>query len=255
MKIKKDGQEIEITVNEPSVLVRANADAYKSKVFWKLIQDKIPNRAIAAKYTRDGSEDERKAELDKIGQDLRVIEFKLRKGGVPLWGEARNLALEAKRLRNRESELYSEMTSLDNQTADAQAETAYINFLLSECVFHNGRKYYKDVNDVLSRGREEGSNEIAIEAMKVFYNWKPEEITDNFENKFLVDNGLAKVVEKDDRKYLLMLDKQGRFVDDEGRLIDDEGRFINEKGEFIDRWGNSVDKDGNLVVKESLPFT
>jgi hypothetical protein len=179
----------------------------------------------------------------KIGENERRI----RSGGIKL-SDARSLAIELRKDRSELRSLNSERTSLDNNSAEAQADNAQFNFFVSACTVHanDGKSYYKSYEDYISREEDPATSMAAGALARILYN-----LEEDYEKKLPENQFLLKYKFADESLHLV--DDKGRKVDNEGRLVNDEGRYIDESGEFIDRDGNRVDADGNYVVNEK-PF-
>lgn len=169
------------------------------------------------------------------------------KGGFSL-KEAKNLAIEMKKTREEVRELISVRTSLDNHSAEGQADNAKFNYLVSSCVVYkeNNQKYFNGLEDYMNRSDDPAALLGAQKLANMIYG-----LDNNFEKNLPENKFLQKYKFVDDK--LRLINKDGKLVDIEGRLIDENGRFINEKGEFVDKYGNRVDKDGEYVV-DSQPF-
>jgi hypothetical protein len=183
---------------------------------------------------------------DKL-PELLDGEKKLAKGGIQL-AEAKNIALNMKKLREELRELISVKTNLDTHTAEGQADNARFNYLVSACTVYNETKepYFKNYEDYTNRSSDLVAILSAQQLAGMLYG-----LDNDYESK-LPENKFLKTYKFVDDK-LRFINKEGKLVDSEGRLIDDNGRFINEKGEFVDKNGNLVNKDGDYVVEFS-PF-
>jgi len=191
--------------------------------------------------------DEKQAKFTSLQKELLEGEKKLAKGGFSL-NEAKDLAVKMKQLRDEIRDLISVRTSLDNHSAEGQADNARFNYLVSVCVVYNDTKqpYFSSLEDYLNRSTDQVAIQGAQNLANMLYGLDNDYETNLPENKFLkkfkfIDNKLR------------FIDKKGRLIDSEGRLIDESGRFIDESGNFIDKFGNRVDKDGEYVVDQQ-PF-
>ena len=180
----------------------------------------------------------------KIGENEKILS----KGGISL-KQAKNVAVNIKKLREEMRTLIAVKTELDSHTAEGQADNARFNFLVSACVVYKDTKqrYFKSYEDYMNRSSELVAILGAQKTAYIMYG-----LDSNFEknlpeNKFLIKYKLV-------NEQLEYVDSQGRLTDEEGRLIDENGRFINEQGQFVDRNGNLVDNSGEPVV-EFQPFT
>lgn len=247
--VKKDDKDLELIVRSPSLDDQREAQ----KAYNQAFTDAIKSKAVVRAKLDDLLEEqglwnkEKQAKFTELQQQILEGEKRLAKGGFNI-KEAKNLALEMKRTREEIRELISVRTSLDNHSAEGQADNARFNYLVSSCVVYknNNERYFKNLEDYLNRADDPAALIGAQKLANMIYG-----LDNNFEKNLPENKFLQKFKFVDDK--LRLIDKQGRLVDVEGRLIDESGRFINENGEFVDKFGNRVDADGDYVV-ESQPF-
>lgn len=153
-----------------------------------------------------------------------------------------------KAIREEIRDLISVRTSLDNHSAEGQADNARFNYLVSVCLVYNDTKqpYFSNLEDYLNRAGEEISLLGAQHLANMLYGLDNDYESNLPENKFLKKYRFV-----DDK--LRLVDKKGRLIDAESRLIDESGRFIDDQGNFVDKFGNRVDADGDYIV-EQQPF-
>jgi hypothetical protein len=153
-----------------------------------------------------------------------------------------------KQVRDEIRDLISVRTSLDNHSAEGQADNSRFNYLVSVCVVYNDTKepYFSSLEDYLNKSTEEVAIKGAQNLANMLYGLDNDYEGNLPENKFL-----KKYKFIDDK--LRLVDKKGRLIDKDGRLIDESGRFIDDNGNFVDKYGNPVDKDGEYIV-EQQPF-
>ena len=144
--------------------------------------------------------------------------------------------------------LTSERSSLDNNTAEGQADNAQFNYWVSSCTVYSdsGKTYFSNYEDYLNRDDDPATGQSASSLAMLLYNLDPDYEKKLPENQFLAKYNF---VDQD----LHLVDDKGRRVDSEGRLVNKDGRYINEAGELIDIKGNRVDLEGDYVVDFS-PF-
>lgn len=190
---------------------------------------------------------EKDEEVTKLEESIKEARRKIPVGGKV--SELKNLAMQIKKDSVALRELNSLRNSLDQQTAESQAEAARFNRLVSLCTVYDdtGNLYYKSYEDFLAKNDDTIATEASTKLMYMYYGLNPEFEANLPENKFLRQWGLI-----DDKLRLINEDK--KLVDEEGRLINEEGRFIDPEGNFVDKEGNRVDKDGNYVPLEVVPF-
>ena len=191
--------------------------------------------------------DEKQAEYAQMQKQLLDGERRLAKGGFGI-NEAKQLAFEMQEVRDKIKDLISVRTSLDNHSAEGQADNARFNFLVSACVVYkdSGEKYFANLEEYLNKSDDPVSIAGAQNLANMIYG-----LDNNFEKNLPENKFLHKYKFVDDK--LRRIDKKGRLVDVEGKLVDENGRLIDESGNFIDRDGNRVDATGEYVV-EAKPF-
>ena len=244
-----DNETKEFLVRSPSLNDQREGQKIYNQAFTDAIKSKSVVRARLDDLLKDQGlwDDEKQAKFTGLQREILEGEKRLAKGGFSL-NEAKDLAIKMKGLRDEIRDLISVRTSLDNHSAEGQADNARFNYLVSACVIDNVTKqpYFKDMEDYLSRATDPVAISGAQTLANMIYGLDNDYESNLPENKFL-------------RKYkfidekLRYIDKKGRLTDEEGRLVDEEGRYIDEQGNFMDRYGNKLDKDGEFVV-DPEPF-
>ena len=247
--IEINGEKKVFTVKSPSLKEQREGQ----KVYNTAFTDAIKSNSVVRAKMDDVLEEqglwnqEKQQKYTALQQQLIDGEKKLAKGGFSLT-EAKKLALKMRQIRMEIRDLISVRTSLDNHSAEGQADNARFNYLVSACVVYkeNDKPYFKDLADYMDRQDDPVALEGAQKLANMIYG-----LDNNFEknlpeNKFLKK---YKFVNED----LRFIDKQGRTVDSEGRLVDENGRYIDNEGNFVDKDGNRVDADGEFIV-DAQPF-
>jgi hypothetical protein len=244
-----DDKEKEFLVRTPSLTDQREAQKVYNQAFTDAIKSKSVVRAKLDDLLEDQGlwNDEKQVKFTTLQRDLLDGEKRLAKGGFSL-NEAKDLAVKMKGIRDEIRDLISVRTSLDNHSAEGQADNARFNYLVSACVVYNDTKqpYFRDMEDYLNRATEQVALLGAQNLANMLYGLDNDYESGLPENKFL-----KKYKFVDDK--LRLIDKKGRLIDAEGRLIDDSGRFIDEEGNFVDKYGNRVNSDGDYIV-ETKPF-
>ena len=190
---------------------------------------------------------EKQAKYTELQEELLAGEKKLAKGGFSIT-EAKKLALKMRDIRADLRDLISVRTSLDNHSAEGQADNARFNYLVSVCVVYkdNEKPYFKDLEDYMDRATDPVALSGAQKLANLIYG------LDNNYEKNLPENKFLKKYKfvNDDLRFI---DKNGRTVDSEGRLVDSKGRYIDTDGNYVDKDGNRVDADGEYVF-DTQPF-
>jgi hypothetical protein len=248
-KASIEGVEKEFLVKTPSLNDQREAQKVYNQAFTDAIKSKSVVRAKLDDLLEDQGlwNDEKQAKFTSLQRDLLDGEKKLAKGGFSL-NEAKDLAIKMKGVRDEIRELISVRTSLDNHSAEGQADNARFNYLVSVCVVYNDSKqpYFNNMEDYLNRSTDQVGLLGAQNLANMLYGLDNDYESNLPENKFL------KKFKFVDEK-LRLVDKKGRLIDADGRLIDESGRFIDEEGNFIDKFGNRVNQEGDYLV-DPQPF-
>ena len=244
-----EDKEVEFLVKSPTLQDNREAQKVYNQAFTDAIKSKSVVRAKLDDLLSDQGlwDNEKQAKFTGLQKELSDGEKRLAKGGFGL-NEAKDLAVRMKVIRDDIRDLISVRTSLDNHSAEGQADNNRFNYLVSACVVYNDTKqpYFKDMEDYLNRATEEVSLKGAQILANMMYGLDNDYEKNLPENKFL-----KKYKFVDDN--LRLVDKKGRFIDAEGRLVDENGRFINDSGDFVDKFGNLVDSQGDFIVEQE-PF-
>jgi hypothetical protein len=244
-----NGEEKTFAVRSPSLNDQREAQKVYNQAFTDAIKSKSVVRAKMDDLLAEQGlwNDDKQKEYTDLQKELLDGERKLAKGGFSL-SEAKKLAIRMREVRNKIRELISVRTSLDNHSAEGQADNARFNYLVSVCVVYkdSDKKYFESLEDYMDRIDDPVALSGAQKLANMIYG-----LDNNFEKNLPENKFLKKYKFVNDN--LRFIDKQGRTVDSEGRLIDENGRYINEAGEFIDKDGNRVDADGEYVV-DAQPF-
>jgi hypothetical protein len=244
-----DGVEKEFLVKSPSL----NDQREGQKVYNQAFTDAIKSKSVVRAKLDELLEDqglwnaEKQAKFTLLQRELLDGEKKLAKGGFSL-NEAKDLAIRMKKIRDDIRDLISVRTSLDNHSAEGQADNARFNYLVSVCVVYNDTKqpYFNSMEDYLNKSTDPVAISGAQNLANMLYGLDNDYESNLPENKFLKKYKFV------DSK-LRLVDKKGRLIDNEGRLIDESGRYVDDNGNFIDKFGNRVDAEGDYVVDQQ-PF-
>jgi hypothetical protein len=249
-KIKINEKETEFLVKTPSINDQREAQKVYNQAFTDAIKSKCVVRAKMDELLEDQGlwNQDKQIKFTKLQQDILDSERKLAKGGISL-KEAKEIAIQMKKDREEIRSLISVRTSLDNHSAEGQADNARFNYLVSSCLVYNDsnkQPYFSNMEDYLNRSNEEVAIVAAQHLASMLYGLDNDYELNLPENKFL------KKFKFIDEK-LRYINKQGKLTDADGRLVDENGRYIDDQGSFVDKFGNRVDKDGEYVV-EYKPF-
>lgn len=248
-KVTINGEEKTFSVRSPSLNDQREAQKVYNQAFTDAIKSKSVVRAKMDDLLAEQGlwNDEKQKEYSDLQKELLDGERKLAKGGFAL-SDAKKLAIRMREVRNRIRELISVRTSLDNHSAEGQADNARFNYLVSVCVVYKDseNKYFQSLEDYMDRIDDPVALAGAQKLANMIYG-----LDNNFEknlpeNKFLLKYKFV-------NEELRFIDKQGRTVDSEGRLVNENGRYVDEQGNFVDKDGNRVDEEGEYVF-DTKPF-
>jgi hypothetical protein len=244
-----DNAQREMLVRSPSLNDQREAQKVYNQAFTDAIKSKSVVRAKLDDLLQDQGlwNDEKQAKFSALQKELLDGEKRLAKGGFSL-NEAKDLAIKMKSVREEIRDLISVRTSLDNHSAEGQADNARFNYLVSVCLVYNDTKqpYFNNMEEYLNRAGEEVALLGAQNLANMLYG-----LDNNYESNLPENKFLKKYRFIDDK--LRLVDKKGRLIDADGRLVDENGRFIDEQGSFVDKYGNKVDAEGEYVV-DTQPF-
>ena len=248
-KVTLDSKEVELCVVRPNVKQRQEGQKVYNKAFRDAVESGAILRGKVNNVMREQNlwDDNKEAEYRKLLEKINGAERKIKSGGIKL-NQAKDLALEMRKDRAELRALTSERSSLDNNTAEGQADNAQFNYWVSSCTVYSetGKTYFSNYEDYLNRDDDPATGQAAGSLAMLLYNLDPD-----YEKKLPENQFLAKYNFVDEELHLV--DKTGRRVDSEGRLVNKDGRYINEAGELIDINGNRVNEEGDYVVDFS-PF-
>jgi len=247
--VEIDGESKKFVVKSPSIEDQREAQKVYNQAFTDAIKSKSVVRARLDDLLKDQGlwDDEKQVKLTQLQEIVTAAEKTLAKGGIPL-RKAKEVALDMQKTRLEMRNLLAARTSLDNHSAEGQADNARFNYLVSSCVVYkdSDKKYFDNLKAYL----ESADDLVAIEGAQALANMLyglDNDFEKNLpENKFLRQ---YKFVDED----LRFINKEGSFVDSEGRLVNEKGQYINDAGDRVDRFGNLLDEEGEMIV-ESKPF-
>jgi hypothetical protein len=237
-----DGKEYAVV--KPSHKVMQTATLTYNREFRKAVEAGLLVRAKIDQVMREQNlwDDAKQKKYEDVVKSLLAGEKKLAEGGIKL-SEAKSIAMKMREDRAEMRSLNGSRNELDQHTAEAQAEQARFNYLVSTCTVYGetGKPYFKDVEDYLTKEEDPVVLPAAQNMGKLIYGLEDDYEKKLPENKFLLR---YKFVDEE----LRLVNKDGKLIDLEGRLLDDKGRLINEKGELIDTEGNLLTEDGEYKV-------
>ena len=247
--VDKSGEAKVVSVVDPTAKDRNEAQLHYLKAFRRALENGAILRQKLEDYLRDQQiwDEEKETRYSEIVKEIADGEKRLSAGGIKL-AEAKDIALSMRDARNEFRVLVAERTSMDANTAEAQADNASFNYLVYSCIVDpdNGKRVFNSLDDYEENADEPFAAKAAAALADKLYQLDPDYEKGLPENKFLVEYKFA------DEK-LRLLNKEGKLVDEEGRLLNENGRFINDDGQLIDIDGNLVDEEGEFIA-DFVPF-
>lgn len=237
---------VQYKVIKPKLEVINEAAKIRSRVFNESLQagDMLRDQLEDQLRKRNLWNDELEIEYQTLRKEVIRLTNILRKGGIKL-SDAKNIALDVSKKRQRMVGMLSSRSALDSNTCEGRADAARFNYLFAHSLVYNdsGEPYYKNgLADYLLRQEDPVSS---IGATQFYYLISDtDDPTDQLiENKFL--------------KQYKFVDEKYRLIDAQGRLIDDDGRHIDEEGFYVewlkDGTSRRIDPDGNPINENGLP--
>ena len=252
--ISKDlhGNDIKLVVRKPSPKNYRDSELIYNKTVREalangaMLRQKLNNYLIEQEIWSETKEKQYKVILDNIARS----EESLKVGGIKL-GQAKQVALELRSLRDELRGLVQEKQNYDTMTAEGQGDNARFNYLVAVCTFKEDGKtpLWATVKEY-DESYEPYAVEAASALAKMIYDLDPD-----YDNK-LPENQFLKKYKFVNEEFKLV-NKDGHLVDEDGRLINTEGRLVayREDGTqyFVNRNGEEISESGEKLIK-SLPF-
>ena len=240
----------------PDTQITKEGQLAYNKAFREALQSgAILRQRLSQVMTEQGLWDEQKeAEYIKVLEDISDLEKTLQKGGISL-SDARHIAIEMRQKRAEFRALIAERSSMDNNTAEGQADNERFSHLVYRCLLdEKGKALFTSKEHYETFAAEPYVTAAASQLAEKLYGLDPNYESNLPENKFLTDYKLAD-------ESLRLVNKEGHLIviDDEAneRLIDESGRYVayEDSGEkyFIDVDGERVSEDGEYEIEFS-PF-
>jgi len=250
VKLYDGEKEINIFFKRSSAEVLKNARSVYSQVFSTCMREGCLVRKELERHLEERGiwTEEKEKQVEDLQEQVANLEKELAKGGIKL-SEAREKAMDMRRLRIKIRDVAAERAIADSETCEGQAETARFEYLLTESAYDNdtGEKILKDWDEYTARSSEPFVIQLAQRYMAVMY-----ELNDDFyrslpENKFLAEFDF---VDED----LRLVDKEGRLIDEDGRLVNELGLLVDDEGDIVDKEGTKIDLLTETFKVERKPF-
>ena len=245
--VLEDGTTVKVYVKKPDNDSVKAADRCRAKCWNDAFKDGVlTKKEVHGIMKERGIWDDEKASLEaKLTEEIIGLERKLYRGDgkrKPKLSEGRSIAIEMKTKRNELRDLIAERISMDENTAEALADNARFDYLVSCCAFYSDtdEPVFPSYEDYNQRSSDEIANGAAQLLAKMMYNLDADFEASLPENQFLKQFGL--------------INEDGELVDPNNKdvLIDTNGKKINSVGHYVDDEGNRVDVHGVPIDKEGL---
>jgi hypothetical protein len=167
-KVTVDGKEVELRTRKP----RLDEIREGQKIHTKTFHDAIKAGAILRIRLDDVMKeqglwnDEKEIEVRTLQREIADLEVKLLKGGIA-YSQGEKIAFELIEKRDKIKESIAIRLAYDSKTAEAIAEDARNDYLVSVCTVYNSgdyRPFFKDLEDYLNSQ----NTLVAAEAYKNF---------------------------------------------------------------------------------------
>ena len=259
-KDSKDN-DVKVFVKQPSTKEYRDSQVEYNRAFRSALEGGAILKKKLGEYMRSQGlwDDAKDSEEQKLLARISDLDGQLKKGGIPL-SEAKEIALDLRRIRGEFRVLIAERTVLDGNTVEGQADNARFNALVSLCVYKEDKATlaFSDLNSYDKVADEEWAAKAAGELASMIYELDPDYDNSLTENKFLKTYNFA-----DETNQLVNGDGHPIFVDREDNnkeyLIDKEGKFVAyntdegyknqdpEDSYLVNKNGDKVDEDGNII--------
>lgn len=245
------GEEVELTTISPNSristeaqLVHASAWAKAAKPLkdssGKIIREAAPLRIEIEKSILTEHEGVWSKEQDDEYKEvnLRLVrnEKRIKSGASAFknFAEAVSTAWQMREDRDKWYSLRMRRNSLNENSAEAFADNARLNYLVYACTQKDGQPFYSSLDDYYAKSNEQYSSDSATSLIKLMND--VEDVDKTPENEFLYNYGFV--------------DKQYRRINDDGKLVDVDGKLVNEFGQLVDEQGNILDIDGDKLTAD-----
>ena len=254
--VDSKGNEKTIFFKLPDAKITKEGQLAYNRAFRDALQSgAILRQKLSQVMTDQGIWDEEKeAQYLQVVEEIAEKERALQKGGISL-SDARDIAIEMRQKRAEFRGLIAERSSMDNNTAEGQADNERFTHLVYKCLLdEKGKQLFTSREHYETFAAEPYIVAAASQLAEKLYGLDPDYESNLPENKFLTDYKLAD-------ESLRLVNKDGHLIDidDDGveRLINEDGRFVeyDENGEqyFVDIHGEKVSEEGEYEVEFS-PF-
>jgi hypothetical protein len=246
----KDDNPVKVMLKVPAAQEYRDSQMEYNKAFRKALDSGALLRQKLSDYMREQGiwNEAKQKENDAFVQKIQEKEALLKKGGIRL-SDAREIALELRVLRAEFREFLAEKNTMDQNSAEGQADNARFAELTRLCMLNPSTKepYFQTQADFDGAADQpwviEGSSELA----SMIYGLDP-----NYDNKLEENKFLREFKFSNDENRLI--NENGHLVDGKGKLLTEDGRYVQyrtKKAELAQDEKNRyyVNRDGEEVVE------
>lgn len=247
--VKVGDKDVKLAVRRPEEKDFKEAQKVYNSTFADAIQSRATIRPKVQAILREQNvwTEEMQKEADELQNKIMKARKLVSQNGKV--DELKEIAFTIRKDSKKLRELNNIRNSLDNNTAEAQAEAARFNKLVSLCTVYDdsGKPYFSSYDDLLSRANDPITTEASTKLMYMYYNLDPNAELNLPENKFLYQWGFI-------NKKCKLINKDGKLVNEDGKLVDENDNLVDENGNLIDAEGNILDKNGSYVGNKDQQF-
>ena len=246
----KEDKAVKVLLKTPAAKEYRDSQVEYNKAFRKALDSGALLRQKLSDYMKQQGiwDDEKQKVNDDFVNKIQSKEELLKGGGIKL-SEAKEIALELRVLRADFRDFLSERNTLDQNSAEGQADNARFSELVRLCMLNPNTKepYFPTQKDYDESADQPWVIEAASELAGMIYGLDPDYDNKLTENKFLKEFDFV-------NEDLRLVNEAGHLVDAEGRLINEEGRFVAYKTPEAEKNQDEeqlyyVNRDGEEVVK------
>ena len=204
----EDGKAIVLNIKAPTSNELQRAQMEANKMFRLALESKALLRSRLTEYLVEQGlwNEQMQKQLEEIAGKIYEKEKILLAGGIKR-SDAKKICIDIRDLRVDQAKLLVNQRQHDLYTAEAQAENAKFDFLVSVCTLNEeGKPYFANIDDYKNRASEEAAADAASAVAEVVNNYDPEWEKKLPENKFLIQHGFV-------NNDLQFVDKSGNLVD------------------------------------------
>ena len=246
----KDGKDIKVLLKTPTAQEYRDSQVEYNKQFRKALDSGALLRQKLSDYMEEQGiwDKEKQRQNDDYVKKITAKEEVLKRGGIRL-SEAKEIALALRILRNDFREFLSEKNSMDQNSAEGQADNARFTELVRVCMLNPNSKqpYFQNQDDYDAAADQPWVIEAAGELAGMIYGLDPNYDNKLEENKFLKEFDFV-------NEDLRLQNEEGHLVDGDGRLITEEGRYVDYRTKKDEKAQNEenrfyVNRDGEEVLE------